>query len=48
MRKERQCTWDILQLSSGEELLVGPCPVATATHASDIAPATVVVDDIAD
>ena len=48
MRKERQWTRGILQLRSGEELLVGPCPIVAATHAAYIALATVVVDDVSD
>ena len=48
MRKERQWTRDILQLRSGEELLVGPYLVAAATPAANIALATVVVDDVSD
>ena len=49
VRKERrQWTRDILQLRSGEEILVGPYHVVAATPVADIAPTTIVVDDVSD
>ena len=46
VRKDMAWMRDILQLRSGEELLVKPCPVAAATLAADIALAIVVIDDV--